>query len=271
MKNLEFDDLLRYCEDLHFVKYHQPSNSSIFTGTIIEDGITSNLIVKIKSESVTDLEQLEGIENLTKIFENERFKKFNSLLPTGWEVTTVYPALPEDMIKYVHGKSSKVLESYETYRDEVYPQIKDQDLSWMYSILDGNKEQDDILYQDEYFVLMPDLKWDRKVENLYCLAIVRDRSLRSIRDLTRFDIPLLEHIYKKGIETISKLYGYKKRDLRIYFHYHPSFWHLHIHFNLVKNSYPGSSIDYAIPLVNVITNLKLVSDYYQKVSFEVMV
>ena len=34
---------------------------------------------------------------------------------------------------------------------------------------------------------------------------------------------------------IKEKYGFTHNDIRAYIHYHPSFWHLHIHFNLVKN------------------------------------
>lgn len=48
------------------------------------------------------------------------------------------------------------------------------------------------------FVLHPDTKWDLKeVRALYCLATVRRRDLRSLRDLTAKEIPLLENIRTK--------------------------------------------------------------------------
>jgi len=53
------------------------------------------------------------------------------------------------------------------------------------------------------FMLVPDMKWDGKqLEDLYVVALVHDRSLHSIRDLTAEHIPLLENIQKKGLVCI---------------------------------------------------------------------
>ncbi len=49
------------------------------------------------------------------------------------------------------------------------------------------------------FILLPDMKWDRKqVEDLYLVAIVHKHGIRSIRDLTEQHLPLLSNILEKG-------------------------------------------------------------------------
>ena len=53
--------------------------------------------------------------------------------------------------------------------------------------------------------------------------------------------------------------------MKIYIHYNPSTYHLHIHFvnNLFHNI--SSSVEYSHELNNVIFNLELDSDYYKKI------
>ena len=268
MKTNELDDIINRSTDFYFVKYHDGTKSTVFAGRYEE----KDLIIQMKPYLFRNVKDITKFKNYKKVFENSRFKKFTSFADTEYEITIIYPAHPEDVKKYVSGKSSRILETPKMYFENVYPKILDQDLTWINNILDGVMEQDDILYQDKDFVFMPDLKWDRRsVDTLYCLAIVKDTSLKSIRDLTDKDIPLLKHIYNQGLKTIKELYGKNEEDVRVYFHYHPSFWHLHIHFNLIQNSIIGASIDYAYPLIDVINNIKLVPDYYQKVTLEVLV
>lgn len=55
-----------------------------------------------------------------------------------------------------------------------------------------------------------------------------------------------------------------------YFHYHPSYYHLHVHFQALDyslSSATGSVL--CVPLTDVIQNIKLVPDYYQRVDITV--
>lgn len=74
---------------------------------------------------------------------------------------------------------------------------------WVYNILEGKTEQDRIIYdnksESEGFVLLPDLKWDGLTkETLYLLAIVRQRGIKSLRDLDETHLPLLKRIRVEG-------------------------------------------------------------------------
>lgn len=52
--------------------------------------------------------------------------------------------------------------------------------------------------------------------------------------------------------------------MRIYLHYQPSFYHLHVHFTYLKYEAPGILTERAHLLANVINNIELLPDYYQK-------
>lgn len=115
------------------------------------------------------------------------------------------------------------------------------------------------------FVLLPDLKWDGKTpETLYCLAIIRKRGIKSLRDLNESHIALLENILEKGKAAIAEKYGVAGTQLRIYFHYHPTFYHLHVHFTYLKHEAPGIFCEKSHLLETVIDNIKLLGDYYAK-------
>ena len=117
--------------------------------------------------------------------------------------------------------------------------IPEKRISWVYNILEGKKEQDLVVHQDDDFVLLPDSKWDQKdVSCMYTLAIVKRRDLRSLRDLRGEHLPMLEHIREKTLAAIYEKYGNEASTIRAYVHYLPSFWHLHIHFNAIYHLSP---------------------------------
>ena len=77
-------------------------------------------------------------------------------------------------------------------------------LQWVYNILEKQSEVERIIFEDPDmetgFVLVPDMKWDGKqLEDLHVVALVQNRSLHSIRNLTAAHIPLLENIQQKGL------------------------------------------------------------------------
>lgn len=139
----------------------------------------------------------------------------------------------------------------------------------MYNFLAKKAEAERIIFEDpdphNGFILAPDLKWDGKnVENLYVLAVIHRRNVKSVRrvpfiiisvddvsdvrryytlcyaymkfyvthsrDLTANDLPLLENIREKSLSAIEKEYGLRSDQVRMYFHYQPTFFHLHVHF-----------------------------------------
>lgn len=78
----------------------------------------------------------------------------------------------------------------------------------MYNCLEYKSEKESIKYDtasenvndDENigFLLLPDLKWSGKINELYLLAVVKKRNIKSLRDLTGKHLPLLKNILKNG-------------------------------------------------------------------------
>lgn len=76
-------------------------------------------------------------------------------------------------------------------------------------------------------------------------------------------LELLKNIREKGIATIKTKYGIHSTQLRIYLHYQPSFYHLHVHFTCLQHEAPGIFCEKSHLLDTVINNLELLSNYYQ--------
>jgi m7GpppX diphosphatase len=114
-------------------------------------------------------------------------------------------------------------------------------------------------------IIIPTYTWDTEnADELHVLCLPTDKLLRSIRSLTAECIPLLEHMKRETIRVIRDTYHIDEQNLKMFFHYDPSTYHLHIHFVNMANSQARSSVEYSHELHNVIFNLSICSDYYQR-------
>jgi len=165
-------------------------------------------------------------------------------LPTGNVIEETY----DDYLKF--------LESHDISRDK-----------WIYNIIDGNAEQDKILYQDDDIIIIPNYSWTEKnLEELHILTIPKDKSLRTIRSLTGKDIPLLKKIKQKTCEVIKEKYNIDSNLLKVFCHYSPSTYHLHVHFAKVSNKNINSSVECSHELTSIINNLIINGEYYRLIT-----
>ncbi|VEN63289.1 unnamed protein product [Callosobruchus maculatus] len=178
--------------------------------------------------------------------------------------------IPRLNLMFMTHKYYMIEETPKIYTDIVLPSLADEEnhLQWVYNILEHKSETSKIVVEDtdpnNGFIMVPDLKWSGELDTLYLLAIVNKRNIKSLRDLTGEHLPLLKNIREKGTDAIKSKYGIEKHELRIYFHYQPSFYHLHVHFCVLKHEAPGILVGKAHLLSDVINNIELAPDYYQK-------
>lgn len=187
------------------------------------------------------------------------------------KVTIIYPASEKHIVKFSAQPKHLLEETAQDYQTVTLPHLEREQLSleWLYNVLKHRKEQDRIVFEDPSdetgFILLPDLKWDGKtLEQLYLLALVRVRGIKSLRDLTGEHLPLLRNIKERGTEAIRERYGIGADKLRVYLHYQPTFYHLHVHFTFLQHDPPGIQCEKSHLLATVIGNLELVPDYYQR-------
>lgn len=185
-------------------------------------------------------------------------------------MTTIYPATQKHIEKYSSQDIFLVEETPEMYEKITLPFIEKEQFSldWVYNVLEHKREADKIIIEDLDpqlgFMLLPDLKWNGQKESLYLQAIVMDRNIKSIRALNPTHLPLLENIKDKSLKAIKEKYDVDASQIRAYFHYQPSYYHLHVHFTFLKYDAPGIFCEKSHLLTTVISNIKLMPDYYQK-------
>lgn len=205
-----------------------------------------------------------------KIHSNDKYEKFGIEVKCNGYMTIAMNVSNEEL-----ERASKKHLSYETY-DDYLKNVKDyaikSDKQWVYNYIDNiDDHSDKIIYQDNFFILLPDMKWSNfsDIINTYCLAIVKQKDLLSIRDLTSDHITLLEHILHTGLCIIHDKFNIDNSLIRTYLHYHPSTWHLHVHFTHISCKNANCLVDYSHELNSVIENLKLDGNYYQKIKLRI--
>lgn len=202
-----------------------------------------------------------SMDNITTnklILENDVFKKYDASVEMKGQLIVC-----NDLAKIKKFDKKVIQETYEEYLHTLQERDVSKD-QWIYNILDGLAEQDKILYRDDKCIVIPTYTWDSFDTNkLHILCIPLDKELRTIRSLDISHVQLLQHMKRVTVFIIKHLYGLLEENLKIFFHYEPSTYHLHIHFvNIYVEE--GSSVEYSHELDNVMFNLFVCGDYYKK-------
>jgi len=157
------------------------------------------------------------------------------------------------------------LNSYKNYIKFLKIDIK-KNCKWIYDIIDKNKDANlsKLLYENKNFVLvMKKYMSPNKLSTFHLLAFVKDKKIKSIRDLKIEHIPLLKEIVKKSKEYIKRNYKIESNEIETNFHYRPTTLLLHIHFELVNNKKLRKPIlEHSVH--SVIQNLSVDPYYYKK-------
>jgi diadenosine tetraphosphate (Ap4A) HIT family hydrolase len=204
------------------------------------------------------VKSFDAIIKNNKTMENDIYEKYEAIAEVSGELI-----ICNDITKMKRTEKKIIRETYEEYLKSLKKRDPNKD-KWIYNIIDGTSEQEKILYRDDSCIIIPTYMWDSvSIDKLHILCLPTDISLRSIRSLTAEHISLLEHMKKVTLETIKNKYGIDECYLKIFFHYEPSTYHLHIHFVNTAHYDARSSVEYSHELNNVIFNLSIYSQYYK--------
>lgn len=147
--------------------------------------------------------------------------------PPDFKLNLIYPCTQKHINKYEAQRLRVVTETPQIYTQHVRPYMQLQRekgaLNWVFNIIEGRTEQEDVMYRetgDSGFLLLPDLNWDRKtLGSLHLLGIVERRDIWSVRDLKKGNVEWLRHMSEKMVEATVGLYPEVERDeLKLYVH-----------------------------------------------------
>jgi len=212
---------------------------------------------------VTDFAEIVKVK---KTFENDVFEKYEAIAQVKGELIVC-----NDISKLKTYSKCIVKQTYEEYLQVLSQRDAGKD-QWIYNIIDGTSETDKILFRDEQCIVVPTYVWNgTAIDKLHILCLPTNKELRTIRELNAESIPLLQHMKNVTIKTIADKYGINEGNLKMFFHYDPSTYHLHIHFVNTAHIYTCSSVEYSHDLDSVIFNLQLDGDYYKKINLNVRI
>jgi m7GpppX diphosphatase len=197
----------------------------------------------------------------------------NSSSPPDLKLNLIWPCTEKHIKKYSAQTVRMVIETPQIYRDYVRPHMQQQReegrLNWVFNILEGRTEQEDVLLRDkghspeDGFLMLPDLNWDRKtISSLHLLALVERRDIWSLRDLKRKHIPWLKYLRQRLVDATVKTYSglIEEDQLKLYIHYQPTYYHFHVHIvNVMLEAGQTQAVGKAFGLQNIISQLEVMS------------
>ena len=253
-----------------------------------EEDEFSKFILKIHKKEfnllISESNNTQSLDILKKLFyspkqyfENDVYSKYltEDLIQNKIDVELIYPASEKQIDKYRLIKYEIFHETYDIYLNKTLPyinSIEKKDISWIYNIFEKKTEEPIGEAPSKQFLILKDYSVAGNDKDLVCLGIPVPKYsyIKSIRDLTQKELPLLEEFYIEGKNIIAKKYGCKPNEIKAFLHYPPSFYYLHIHYISVNdpNNMSSSAINRAIDLNEIIQNIKLMNDYYQKITID---
>jgi diadenosine tetraphosphate (Ap4A) HIT family hydrolase len=209
---------------------------------------------------------IEKTMKVKKTMENDIYEKYEATAIVDGELIVC-----KDVSQMKQRVRKLVREDFEMYMQTLENRDPKKDI-WIYNVIDGISEQEAILYRDDKCIVFINYFWNgNDVDKLQLLCTPTDRNLRSIRSLDASHLPLLEHMKQVTLNVIREKYGLEQGDIKMYFHYEPSTYHLHIHFVNTASGHLHSSVEYSHELNSVMFNLKMMSDYYKIVLLNIRV
>ena len=207
----------------------------------------------------SNISSLDKIKKNQLVFKNDIYEKYSATAELDCELI-----ICNDINLMRRFEKKLIRETYEDYLKYIKHRDPRKD-QWIYNIIDGISEQNLILYRDELCIVIPTYVWDGiNTDKMHLLCLPTDITLRSIRSLTSEHIFLLEHMKTVTLYIIKQRYNIDENYVKMFFHYEPSTYHLHIHFVNVANYEARSSVEYSHELNNVIFNISICPDYYQR-------
>ena len=129
---------------------------------------------------------------------------------------------------------------------------------WIYQIIDKQWDalDEQVCLDKEDWVMVKNKQHN---QDLRFLVIFKDKGLKTIRELRREHVSLLQDI-QTDVTAYMQEHGYE--NFMMYFHYLPSVFQLHLHVNAQNTVFNSKPNDRIQPLQSVVRNLQHNSEHY---------
>lgn len=227
---------------------------------------------------------LTGLGRSLFLLGNSNSSTTTTRVLTAFQAELISPASDRQIERVLPSAAFHMIqETPDIYENAVQPwvqtMVQDGSLSWVQNVVEGKKEKERMLLDNDDYILNIDTKWKshpdplttpreewlghKATEDLYCLAIVKNAELTSLRDLRSEHVPMLQSILEECPRVIEEVYGVPTHQLRIFVHYQPQFYQFHVHFTRLENEF-GCQAERAHLLLDIVQNLEMDDEYYAK-------
>lgn len=192
---------------------------------------------------------------------------------SAYQLSRAMPSLGHVLIRETPEMYDTIVKPY------IQSIVENGSLSWISNVVEVKKEKERLLVNHDNFIINIDTKWRShppplttsreewfnhpSSADLYCLGIVKQYDITCLRDLRQGHISLLKEMEEEGLRTIKTVYGVDENQIRVYIHYQPQFYHLHLHFTRLENE-TGCAVERGHLVRDVIQNLEMDPEYYCK-------
>ncbi|KAG8200590.1 hypothetical protein JTE90_000660 [Oedothorax gibbosus] len=264
LKNFKILEILKECSS---------SKTVVVEGVFPGDDRLAIVVVEKMPFDTRDLSQLFTAESRLELkFRNSIYANYHVYLPSGFNgigVQVIFPASENDYSKFIDVPVQMVTETPELYETIVKPyMIKES--SQMEDLTSIASSDTRIIYnglRGDGFLLLKD-----DIERCLCTsthfrakAVVSQKEILSLRDLTSDHVSLLSKLRDKCMEELCKKYKVSASMVESYICYPPTAYPFQVVFETVEKD-SSLKAEKAYHLETVIANLRLFPEYYQKVT-----
>ena len=218
--------------------------------------------IKIKYQGTESTYNSELIDKILSQSEKNS-DKFTEIISPNYYIR--FP-VSTDLIDWLKADTEIFTETYQMYKKMSLPYINsvyDKNTKWIYDLVFNYSEESIVVFRNQDMVLCKDIVWKDNNKNQFYILGIPTKKIKTIRDLTSNDIPLLKSIRDKAIE-IAEQFGISKNKLYMFFHYHPSYYQLHLHICITEHEALETKYWRQYFLDDVIAKLESNSEYWKK-------
>jgi hypothetical protein len=175
-----------------------------------------------------------------------------------------------DLIDWLKAEIVIFEESKQDYQKISLPYINsilEKNIRWINELVFNKSEEIIVLERTSEYVICKDIVWKEESNSQFYILAIPTKSIKTIRELNVVDIGLLEELKSKCIQ-IAKSYGVPKEKLYMYFHYHPSYYQLHLHVCITEHPALETKLLRHYQLDTVINKLKTEPDYWKNATLK---
>jgi m7GpppX diphosphatase len=236
------------------------------------NGAIYRLVLEPISEVRDIMSHLQKDEELSNNVNYSSYRVYGNIPVTGIVYQDNHPD-EKDINRLIgNHKPYYVNESDEEYIHKLR-KLDPIKLSWIQKIIDGEAEREKVLERRDEYLVVRDWKFDIKYnkegnaiynrEDLHLLGIPMER-ICSMRDIEHHHIPMLNKMKEDALICCENIFGMNREEIKIYFHYPPSTYHLHVHFVWIGQDDATVNFDRAFDFDTVLRNITMDSSYYRK-------